>query len=213
MSSIKTLIKGYRRFFRKYYRFRPSIYQKLVKDGQSPKAVMITCSDSRVDPAIVTKAAPGDIFVIRNVANIVPSYDDQDINISTASALEFAIKKLGIAHVIVMGHSDCAGIQTLLKPKQQRDLPLVSDWVDTANSAREQALNHKDLPSHDQEMICSQYSLQLSLEHLATYPFIQEKLANNEISLHAWYLNIHNGELTEYNLQTGKFEALGLANK
>lgn len=209
MKLLPGFLKGYKRFYRKYYSWKKSVYAELAK-GQSPKAVIIACSDSRVDPAIITKAAPGDIFVVRNVANLVPDYNTVGTgNFSTGAALEFAVNKLNVSHVIVQGHSQCAGIEALLTNTNDKELELVNSWVDIAAPARDKIL--KDLagqPLPVKLSACEKEALHLSLDNLMTYPFIKKRVFAGTLTLHAWYFDLMTGELYDYNFNSEQFESM-----
>ena len=115
MQEVEKLIGGYQRFYKKYFDEQPELYEGLFKEGQFPKFLVISCCDSRVHPAQVMDTAPGDIFVIRNVANLVPVNEVDDSSHGTSAAIEFAVKHLAVKHIIVLGHSQCGGIKSLME--------------------------------------------------------------------------------------------------
>ena len=116
MVKIARLIDGYKTFYDEYFVKNKDVYEKLVKDGQAPKTLVISCSDSRVDPSIIFNTEPGDIFVIRNVANIVPPYEDERVGYhSTSAAIEYAVLHLKVENIFVFGHSHCGGLKTLVE--------------------------------------------------------------------------------------------------
>jgi len=209
MSLLPDLLKGYKRFYRKYFSWKRSIYTELAK-GQSPKAVIVACSDSRVDPAMITRAAPGDIFVVRNVANIVPNYNNvSSVHYGTGSALEFAVNKLNVSHVVVQGHSQCAGIEALYTDTQDSELAMVSNWVSNSKEAREKVKKeYSNEPMEKQLEACGKEALLISLEHLKTYPFIKERLDQGKITLHGWYFDLITGQMLDYNFEKKEFESL-----
>ena len=209
MAFVEDLLKGYRKFFTKYFLIRRSVYRELVKEGQSPKTLMIACSDSRVDPALITKASPGDIFVVRNVANIVPPYDMKvGINYATGAAIEFAVKMLKVEHIVVLGHTECAGVATMLQPKELRELPMVSDWVDIASKATEIAKTKTGVSEEERLITCGREALLVSIENLKTYDFVASRINDGSLSLHAWHFDLTSGRLYDYKFDEKSFEPL-----
>ena len=176
---IEQLIDGYHTFRQTYIANEKSGYDDLVRNGQRPKILMVACSDSRVDPALVMNCAPGDLFVIRNVANLVPPYEDDKSYHGTSAALEFGVCGLGIHHIILFGHTQCGGIQALLEhPLKKGEKPsFISKWMDLAQPAQEAVLKfHADASLEEKVTHCGHYSLINSLNNLRTFPWIQERL-------------------------------------
>lgn len=200
---IEKLLQGYRAFREQYFSGKDLLFSGLVRNGQSPKILVIACSDSRVDPAIITNSQPGDLFVVRNVANLVPPYEqDNSTHHGTSAALEFAIRSLGVRHVIVFGHSQCGGVQALMS-----DAGNVSDqnsfigkWMQLAQPARQWVVDHHAAATTEQQVeFCCQQSLIHSLQNLRTFPWIKEKIAESNLFLHAWYFNLAAGEMSAFN--------------
>ncbi len=193
---IEQLIHGYQVFQKQYFKQRNLLFDDLVRHGQRPKVLMIACSDSRVDPAIITNAQPGDLFVVRNVANLVPPYENDDTHHGTSAALEFAICGLGIRHIVVFGHSQCGGIQALMQSSATitgKD-GFINKWMQLANPARQFVEQHySQAPLEKQVEVCCQQSLMRSLENLKTFPWIDEKIKQHELFLHAWYFDLSSG--------------------
>ena len=171
---IKDLIKGYQAFHQRYFESGDNtLYQDLVREGQSPKIMIIACSDSRVDPATILHSAPGEAFVVRNVANIVPPCENDAKHHGTSAALEFAVCFLKVEHIIIFGHSHCGGIQALLHnaaPTSPTE-GFISSWMDIAHNAKQKALASSTVASL-QEKYCCEYSLMASLDNLHTFPWI-----------------------------------------
>lgn len=191
--TLDELRKGFDNFKRKHIDANNTI-EKLVKDGQKPKVLFIACSDSRVDPALLTDCEPGDIFVVRNVANLVPAYNKDNRHHSTCAAIEYAVKVLGVKDIIICGHSSCGGINALVQGKTPFEF--IDGWVETAGPAREKAIS--EVPNgtiEQQAKACEKISVELSIENLKTFPFIKEKVDENTLQLHAWYFNMDLGEL------------------
>lgn len=207
MKDIERFITGFRRFREDYFGSEYSPFEHL-KQGQSPKTMIIGCSDSRVDPAILTDCAPGDIFTVRNVANLVPPFEENGGLHGVSAALEFAVCHLGVEHIIVLGHSQCGGINALMKGSCGcKGGGFISRWMSIATPARERVL--AELPEKDtalQQRAAEQAAILLSLENLHSFPWIDERVDRGELTLHGWYFDIAAGELLEYRSETGSFE-------
>jgi carbonic anhydrase len=190
------LVEGFDRFRGAHFDDDHDLYDTLV-DGQSPEVMVIACSDSRTDPAIICGAEPGDLFVIRNVAALVPTYEPDGRPRGTSAAIEFGIKGLGVRHVIVLGHSFCAGVRCLLEhdhgPAQYE---FVSDWVGVAREVRQEMdglVTEADRGTVARR--AEQAAVLASLRHLAGYPFIAERVADGRLALHGWYFHFGWGVL------------------
>ncbi len=205
---IQNLIDGYKQF-RQHYFTGDQLYKDLQK-GQNPKALVIACSDSRVDPALVTTSKPGDLFVIRNVANLVPPCESAEGGYhGTSAALEFGVTKLGIPNIIVLGHSKCAGIRSLFEPAPAAaSVPntpksFVEKWMELASPAYELVrTKYAAEPVEKQFERCAQYAVVNSLQNLRTFSWITEREAAKTLTLHAWYFDIVEGKIYVYNQQT-----------
>jgi carbonic anhydrase len=193
VDAIDRLITGFRRFRADYYEQRPGRMRELAEQGQSPEVMLIACSDSRVDPALVLDSEPGEIFVVRNVANIVPPYGPDDGHYGTSAALEFAVRDLGVQHIIVLGHSDCGGIKALRaavsgEPSQRE---FIKPWVEIVKAA----CRCGDGGAVPDQPDVEQAAIRLSLGNLETFPWIAAKIASGEIQLHGWWIDLENGRL------------------
>ena len=198
---IETLIQGYEKFRSQNYHHENSAFIDLVRLGQRPKILIIACSDSRVDPAIVMDCQPGDLFVIRNVANLVPPYEDDQSYHGTSAALEFGVTGLGIHHIILFGHTQCGGIQSLLEhpPQKNGKKSFINKWMELAAPAHEAVLNHHaNLSLEEKTTLCGKYSLINSLKNLQTFPCIAEGVEKKTLFLHAWNFDLSQGILEEY---------------
>ncbi|MCS3904029.1 carbonic anhydrase [Methylohalomonas lacus] len=199
MPELDTLIQGFRRFRQQHFIERPEIYQQLVAQGQSPKALVIACSDSRVDPALITDATPGDIFVVRNVANVVPPFVDDGKTHGTSAAIEFSVKHLQVPHIIVMGHSKCGGIRALMEGSHSnRTHGFIDPWMSAMKPARDivkQESADADLDSQCQQ--CERAAVGVSLENLMGFPFVREAVEAGRLILNGWYFDFEQGELFE----------------
>lgn len=210
--NIEDLIKGYQQFKKNYFSGTSSTFANLVRLGQQPKVLMIACSDSRVDPAIITNSAPGDLFVIRNVANLVPPYQVDDSLHGTSAALEFAICNLKIHHIIVFGHSQCAGIQALLDHAITPYLPysFITKWMELAQPACDQTYHHHlEASTEEKNHYCGQYAIVNSLKNLMSFPWIAEGVKAKSLFIHGWYFDLSTGIINAYNPITNLFEEIG----
>lgn len=209
MNSPKQLIEGFRRFRKHHFAEGRVQFQDLVQFGQTPKALVVACCDSRVDPALVLDCAPGDLFVIRNVANLVPPAENQGHYHGTSAALEFGVRNLGVQHIIVLGHAQCGGIHALLEGSVDKEKSFIAGWMGIADSAREQVeREYANTSSEIRHRACEQQAILVSLENLKTFSWIRERIERSELALHGWYFDIERGELLGYDTITRKFEAL-----
>ncbi len=179
--------------------------------GQRPKVLMIACSDSRVDPAIVMDCQPGDLFVIRNVANLVPPYEDDGSYHGTSAALQFGICSLEIHHVILFGHTQCGGIQALLEqtPETCAQKGFIAKWMELAKPAYEAVSEYHSHKSLIEKMtLCGQYSLINSLRNLETFPWIKERVEKGTLFLHAWNFDIERGILEVFSKEENCFKEI-----
>jgi carbonic anhydrase len=154
---------------------------------------------------------PGDLFVIRNVANLVPPYEDDQSYHGTSAALQFGVCNLEIRHIILFGHTQCGGIQALLErsPNVCQEKNFISKWMELAKPAYEAVIEyHSDQSFAEKTTLCGHYSLVNSLRNLETFPWIAERIANNSLFLHAWNFDLERGILEAYNPQEGYFKEL-----
>ncbi len=201
MPDIKKFIDGYRHFYQKYFVENDEIYKKLARHGQSPIAALIACSDSRADPSLITGAEPGEMFVIRNVANLVPPFQDDDSTYhGTSAALEFAVNILEVKNVIVFGHSKCAGIRALVNDDYAHGgKSFVNSWMKIADDVRRDVIKlHPHLEKHEQAHICEKKAIEKSLQNLMTFPWIAEKVNAGKLTLHGWHFDIEHGQLFHF---------------
>ena len=209
---IKTLIEGYKEFQKQYFNGKCGVFEDLVRHGQSPKVLMIACSDSRVDPAIVMNCKPGDLFVVRNVANLVPPYQADNSYHGSSAALEFAISHLKIRHVVIFGHSQCGGIQSLIDQVETEHPPysFVAKWMELAQNARKQTFEkHADATPEEKAHYCGHYAIINSLINLLTFPWVEQGVKERSLYIHGWFFNLSTGIIDAYNFDTKKFEELG----
>jgi len=205
---IRKLIDGFRRFHAKHFETDDSLYQRLTQKGQTPRIMVIACCDARVDPAIITDCDPGDLFVVRNVANLVPPHETAGHYHGTSAALEFAVLGLNIRHVIVLGHARCGGIRALLGGLDTSNGigQFIKPWMEIANDARLQAPGSSADPESVRKV--EQAAIQISLKNLMTFPWVRERVDAGRLTLHGWYFDMDNGELLQYQPGQNGYEPL-----
>lgn len=206
-TALLRLIAGYRRFRDRYFDNENSPYVRLA-EGQSPKTLVIGCSDSRVDPAIITSAGPGDLFVVRNVANLVPPYETGGGYHGVSAAIEFAVVNLKVENIIVLGHRNCGGIRALVSGLQGQSDSFVERWVAIARPAHFRALAEN--PEADRETLCrhcEREAIKISIENLRTFPFVAEAERAGTLTLLGAYFDIESGELLELS-DSGQFQSI-----
>ncbi len=210
MSSPGQLIEGFRRFREQHFTENDALYRQLVTEGQSPKIMVVACCDARVDPAIVLDCKPGDLFVIRNVANLVPPAESRSSGRhGTSAALEFGVRNLGIEHIIVLGHAQCGGIRSLFSGSRGETDSYVSAWMRMAEEVHAGVLRDlPDAPLEQQMMACEERAILVSLENLMTFGWVRERVESGTLTLHGWYFDIEHGQMLQYNPASRAFEAL-----
>jgi carbonic anhydrase len=186
------LIAGYRRFRTSTWQTERSRFEALSRLGQQPRALIVACSDSRTDPQMVFNARPGELFVVRNVANIVPPYGPDDHPHGVSSAIEFAVRSLKVREIVVLGHAMCGGIQALLNGAPRAVSDFVGQWVSIAEPAREIALK---APPELRQQVCEHETVRLSLANLLTFPWIKDAVDAGHITLHGCFFDIRSGVL------------------
>jgi carbonic anhydrase len=183
------------------------LYSKLAMDGQKPKALMISCSDSRVVPEHIVQARPGDLFVCRNAGNIVPPFTQQ--NGGTTSTVEYAVAVLGVTDIIICGHSGCGAMGALMKPETLEGLPSVAAWLRHSHAAQSVVKHsYPDLDEAEAIRAASLENVVVQISHLRTHPAVASRIAKGELTLHGWFVDIHAGEIFALDGATGRFSAI-----
>ncbi|MDD5300687.1 MAG: carbonic anhydrase [Gallionella sp.] len=209
MSSPKQLIEGFARFRERHFAKDDALFRELVEQGQTPQILVVACCDARVDPALVLDCAPGDLFVIRNVANLVPPAENQGHYHGTSAALEFGVHNLEVRHIIVLGHTQCGGIHALLEGAVAKDDSFIAQWMGIADAAREQVERTlADGSGEARHRACEQQAILVSLDNLMTFSWIRERVEQGTLALYGWYFDIECGMLLGYNATTRQFETL-----
>lgn len=206
------LIAGYRRFRAGFYQPRKAMFEHLGAKGQKPQYMIIGCADARVDPAINFDTGPGDVFMVRNVANVVPPYAPDGDHHGTSAALEFAMKGLEIPNIVILGHAKCGGIAALVD-REPGDAPtndFLDLWMSVARPARRAAIRIAEAVgvADDRDQVChlcEQENVKIGLKNLMTFPWIAERVADGRTRLHGLYFDITKGELFRL-AESGAFE-------
>lgn len=192
---LKALIEGHHRFRSNEGGDYTSLMEELAK-GQAPQTMVISCCDSRADPAILLQAEPGDIFMVRNIANIVPPYELDSLHHGTSVALEFGVCYLGIKELVIIGHSSCGGIQAAIEGVNPDHDDFISSWV-------------ADVPTKGSSVDeVAKQSLLKSYQHCLQFPFIKERLDADQLHIHLWFLEIQEAKLLAYDFDTKTFSPL-----
>ncbi|MBX9877308.1 MAG: carbonic anhydrase [Candidatus Obscuribacterales bacterium] len=196
------LIQGLHHFQSYVFESRKSLFERLDK-GQHPEVLFITCSDSRIDPNLITNTDPGDLFVLRNAGNIIPPYGA--INSGEAATIEFAVSALKVKDIIVCGHSSCGAIKGLLEPQLLEDLPTVKSWLSHAEATRRIIKeNYGDLDEDKKLNVAIQENVLVQIENLRTHPSVASRLSGGHLRIHAWTYKFQTGEVFSYS-ENGQF--------
>lgn len=196
------ILEGYQAFRKKYVLGDQSIMQQLSDHGQKPTIMVVACCDSRVDPALILQCDPGDLFVVRNVANIVPPYEKDEAHHGTSAALEFGIRFLEIKHLILLGHSQCGGIQALLKMTANKN-DFISSWVSLIKSP----CTAEDNPDEYAKL-----ALKFSYQNCLTFPWIEEKVLEKKLIINLWFFDIKTGKIFTYSDAANSYVPLDAGN-
>jgi carbonic anhydrase len=182
------------------------LFERLA-EGQKPDALFITCSDSRINPNLITQSEPGELFIIRNAGNLVPPYGAA--NGGEGATIEFAVVGLGIEHIIVCGHSHCGAMKGLLHPESLTEMPLVAAWLGHAEATRRIAQQkYADRSAEALLNVTTQENVLVQLENLRTYPAVAAGVAGGQLKLHAWVYKIETGQVFAFDPEQGQFVPL-----
>ncbi len=208
MDFLETMARGIGRFRRDVFPRRQEQYESLA-NVQRPKALFLTCADSRVLPSLITQTGPGELFVERNPGNIAPIYSGEAVGVS--ASIEYAISALKTPHVIICGHSDCGAVKGILNPEAVADMPAVARWLRYGDEARRrlgpQATDDGD---DEKERLArlTELNVLVQMEHLATHPAVQQAQADGRLMIHGWVYEIETGEVRTYDPARGTFVPL-----
>jgi len=187
------LLAGYRRFRANGWPEQRRRFEALADDGQRPQSLVVTCVDSRVDPAMIFDTVPGQMLSVRNVANLVPPYAPDVAYHGTSAALEFAVRVLKVPHIVVLGHGLCSGVRALIEGAPQDAADFVAPWMSMAASARTEAL--REATPEARQQMAEQAVIKVSLANLLTFPWIRDGVAAGTLRLHGAWFAIRSGVL------------------
>lgn len=200
---MEKLVRGIHEFQTTHFTENQDLFAQLSK-GQQPETLLITCSDSRIVPDLLTQTQPGELFVIRNAGNIVPPYGAA--NGGEGATIEFAVSALNVRHIVIMGHSHCGAMKGLLKPEDLTSLPLVASWLKHAEATRRVVLdNYQDLEGEDLLNATIKENVLMQLDNIRTYPAVAAGLAKGTLMLHAWVYHIESGQILAYDSRLSRF--------
>lgn len=214
MADFAQLIGGYRAFKVSTFMQYKDMIGHVIRQGLKPTTMFICCSDLRISPEIIFSGNPGDFFTVRNMAGLVPPFDHSGVT-GVVSAIDYGVRMLGVETIIVLGHAKCHGVRLLMEEKKEgefdiRDSEAMKTWLGFASEAKE-AVNRElaDKPIEERCQACEQETILVSLRNLLSYPFVEERLENNQLKLYGWYFNIEEGELWGFNPESRYFELMG----
>lgn len=201
------LLTGYRNFMEGRYSSESDRYRQLAAHGQEPHTLLIACCDSRAAPEIIFNSSPGELFVVRNVANMIPPYEPDGQYHATSAAVEYAIQVLKVTNVVVMGHGRCGGIQAALSPNANplSDGDFIGKWMHLLKPAAEQIQHSSLLTSAERQTALERVSIRNSLQNLRSFPFVKEREEKGDVKLHGAWFDISTGELWVMDGETGDF--------
>ena len=188
-------------FQRHVYPHKKTLFRRLAL-GQTPKALFITCADSRVDPTLITHSQPGQLFVDRNPGNFIPPYHGD--NASEAAGIQYALEVLNIPNIIICGHTDCGAMKAVWHPEKADALSCVKKWLVNGKDARKRVMAKK-LSEDQQLQAITEQNVVVQLEHLRTYPSVAARLKAGKLRIPGWVYDIEHGKVLEYNPETGAF--------
>lgn len=203
---MQKLVEGLHKFKSEIFNTNEALFKPLL-DGQQPEVLFITCSDSRVAPNLITQTDPGDLFIMRNAGNIVPSYGV--VMGGEAATIEFAVLGLGVKHIIICGHTMCGAMKGLLNPKMLEDAPAMRTWLSHAESTRRTVEeNYAHIEGAARLTVTVEENVLTQIEQLRTHPAVRSRIARRELSLHGWVYKLETGEVFQYNAEEGQFVGL-----
>ncbi|QDU26805.1 Carbonic anhydrase [Anatilimnocola aggregata] len=200
---MQNLVKGVHYFQNIGFQQQQKLFEQLA-EGQAPEACFITCSDSRIDPNLITNSAPGSLFIVRNVGNLIPCYGTS--NNGEMAAVEYAVTALGVKHIIVCGHTACGAMRAVVEGGTAEKLPAVTNWLRHADSTGAIVKEHyQHLSGAELITAAAQENVLVQLEHLRTAPVIATKVSRGQITLHGWMYKIETGQIFAYDSAVHEF--------
>ena len=207
---ISELINGYEKFKDTTFKKYEHKFLDLVENGQSPKVLFITCSDSRVIPTLITNSAPGDLFILRNIGNFVPPFSPDNDYHATAAGIEYATSILEVSDIIICGHSHCGAIETMYTKIDNVNLVHVKKWLELGLGAKNYVTQKlaKEVSYEKRLELTEKISILFQLKNLLTYPDVERRVNEGTLFLRAWYYRLETGELQYFNTESGEYELM-----
>ena len=205
------LLDGYRNFMNGRYSEQEQRYKVLAETGQSPQTLIVACCDSRAAPETIFDSGPGELFVVRNVANMVPPYEPDGQYHSTSAALEFAVQALQVKNIVVMGHGRCGGIKAALDPEAEplSEGDFIGRWMSLLKPAAEQIASNSIMTAAERQRALERVSIRNSIANLRTFPYVRDREEAGTLTVHGAWFDISTGELWIMNGETGDFSRPG----
>lgn len=202
-AALQHIVEGFLHFHNEIFPQQEELFKKLAT-AQSPRAMFITCADSRIVPELITQSSPGDLFVTRNVGNVVPPYGQMNGGVSTA--IEYAVLALGVQHIIICGHSDCGAMRAVLNPQSLEKMPTVKAWLRHAEVAKTMLQDNCDCANEHESMhVLTEENVIAQLQHLRTHPSVASRMANGHLFIHGWVYDIETSEIRAYDADQAAF--------
>ncbi|MDE3739481.1 MULTISPECIES: carbonic anhydrase [Pseudomonas] len=204
--ALRNIVEGLQRFRDEVFPQQEELFKKLAHE-QKPRAMFITCADSRIVPELITQSSPGDLFVTRNVGNVVPPYGQMNGGVSTA--IEFAVMALGVHHIIICGHSDCGAMKAVMDPQTLERMPTVKAWLRHAEVAKVVVQENCGCANHESLGVLTEENVVAQLDHLRTHPSVAARLASGQLFIHGWVYDIETSVIKAYDAEQGRFRVIG----
>ncbi len=198
------LISGHQQFREKFASDR-EVFEKLAEEGQNPKVLWIGCSDSRVVPELITGADPGELFNVRNIANVVPPSASAEC--ATGAAIEYAVLHLGVHHIVVCGHTDCGGIKALESDPKPETQPHIASWLELARPARDRVLA-AGVPKADRYLETIKTNVLMQCENLRSYSCVVDRERSGGLSIHPWLYDLRTGRILAFDEGAAEWDAV-----
>ncbi len=205
--AMQIIVDGFLKFQHEVFPEQEALFKRLA-GAQTPRAMFITCADSRIVPELITQSSPGDLFVTRNVGNVVPPYGQMNGGVSTA--IEYAVTALGVKHVIICGHSDCGAMKAVLNPASLERMPTVKAWLRHAEVAKTVVADNCPTcnNSHETLSVLTEENVVAQLDHLRTHPSVASRIASGQLFIHGWVYDIESSQIKAYDAEKGEFRPI-----
>lgn len=207
---MERLLRGLSKFQKEVFPKQQHLFKQLAS-SQKPRALFVTCADSRVVPPLITQSDPGDLFICRNAGNMVPPYGEMNGGVS--ATIEYAVMALGVRHIVICGHSDCGAMRGVMNPEAVRRMPTVAAWLRHGDLARQVVEEKYNVTDENVRLdLLIKENIIAQIDHLKTHPSVAARLATDRIELHGWHYYIESGRVEAYDAERGRFvELQGIA--